>query len=785
MNVTKAEMLTQLQDKVSLFKIPDFFYFSVADFQQDRERILQKMDFDLGSKIVVRSSTIFEDGSMTSSAGEFDSVLNVDANNKSEILKAIEKVIYSYRHKKSDNNQVIMQEMVKNSIMSGVIFTHELNAGAPYYVINYDDESGATDTVTSGSSSYSNRTLYIHRNATGKLHSKRFIKLLEAIKELESILDSEFLDIEFALGDDMTPYLFQVRPITTKTNWNRNLTKRIDNVLDEVQAFVKERFKPMDGVYGATTVLGQMPDWNPAEMIGRAPRALASSLYKKIITDNTWRIARKKMGYSIPEDQPLMVMLAGQPYIDCRLSFQSFLPKTIPPSMGKKLVDHWVKHLHSSPELHDKIEFDVAITSYCFNFEEKIVSLIGDTLTKSEVEEFKQAHLIHTRGLIKGESEEGSISYAMDLIKSLKKKNNSETPTKISSLPHMLELCQNSGTIPFAILARHGFIAKTILLSLEAIGILSKDDVHVIQSSVQTVASDLVDHMYDLSTGVLDRVSFMKEYGHLRPGTYDITSARYDQMTDFSVDSSFVARENIKLARFDLSESQESKINSILARDGFGEFNANDLISYISEAIIGREYGKFVFTKTLSDILEGIAEFAGENGLSREEVSHIPIDTILSFALSSPELVVEDHLRKASILKAKQNAISSSIRLPQLLVDESGVYIVPFQVSLPNFVTSKKITAETLILSSDIDINSLGGRIIMIEGADPGFDWIFTHKIAGLITKYGGANSHMAIRCAEFDIPAAIGCGEQRYDAMLNSNQVLLDCSAGVLVQIY
>ena len=71
---------------------------------------------------------------------------------------------------------------------------------------------------------------------------------------------------------------------------------------------------------------------------------------------------------------------------------------------------------------------------------------------------------------------------------------------------------------------------------------------------------------------------------------------------------------------------------------------------------------------------------------------------------------------------------------------------------------------------------------MIIEGADPRYDWIFTHKIGGLITKYGGANSHMAIRCAEFDIPAAIGCGEQRYDSIVRSNKVLLDCSAGVIV---
>ena len=72
----------------------------------------------------------------------------------------------------------------------------------------------------------------------------------------------------------------------------------------------------------------------------------------------------------------------------------------------------------------------------------------------------------------------------------------------------------------------------------------------------------------------------------------------------------------------------------------------------------------------------------------------------------------------------------------------------------------------------------------MIENADPGFDWIFSKNIAGLITKYGGANSHMAIRCAEFDIPAAIGCGEQRFELLLNSTRIYLDCSAGNISSI-
>ena len=78
----------------------------------------------------------------------------------------------------------------------------------------------------------------------------------------------------------------------------------------------------------------------------------------------------------------------------------------------------------------------------------------------------------------------------------------------------------------------------------------------------------------------------------------------------------------------------------------------------------------------------------------------------------------------------------------------------------------------------------MSGKIVIIEGADPGFDWIFSQEIDGLITKYGGANSHMAIRCAEFGLPAAIGCGEQKFEQLLKSNYVQLDCASGLIQPI-
>ena len=72
----------------------------------------------------------------------------------------------------------------------------------------------------------------------------------------------------------------------------------------------------------------------------------------------------------------------------------------------------------------------------------------------------------------------------------------------------------------------------------------------------------------------------------------------------------------------------------------------------------------------------------------------------------------------------------------------------------------------------------------MIENADPGFDWIFGHKIKGLVTKYGGVNSHMAIRCAELEIPAAIGCGEKKFESLKEFKLICLDCSSSSIYNI-
>ena len=467
-SLTKGQTLCRISENLDhkLFSIPKLYLLKSNDWFNNKESCLSQITKTFNdTSLVVRSSASDEDSVNSSKAGEYCSVLDVPSTNDEMLKNAIDRVIDSYVIKGlgKKNQEVLIQSMVNNVVCSGVIFTHELNTGAPYYVVNYDDTSGSTDSVTSGSGDYSNRTLYIHRSSSEKIKSPRFSVLIDAVRELEIIIGCNFLDIEFAVDENFKPFLLQVRYITTQPNWNRSIVRSIDSELSCVNRFLKNRFQRTEGVFGNTTVFGQMPDWNPAEMIGRAPRALSFSLYRKLITDRAWSDARKLMGYAIPVGQPLMVSLGGQPYIDTRLSFHSYLPADLPNKIASKLVDEWVERLKQKPELHDKVEFDVAVTTYSFDIDERL-DLLATSLGSDEKEVFKTKLLGLLHPLLTGKSA-GSIKSAIDQINCLHETPLPKSNCGIGGLFKIIDECISLGTIPFSILARHGFIARNLYLA--------------------------------------------------------------------------------------------------------------------------------------------------------------------------------------------------------------------------------------------------------------------------------------------------------------------------------
>ena len=92
----------------------------------------------------------------------------------------------------------------------------------------------------------------------------------------------------------------------------------------------------------------------------------------------------------------------------------------------------------------------------------------------------------------------------------------------------------------------------------------------------------------------------------------------------------------------------------------------------------------------------------------------------------------------------------------------------------PNFVTHERVIAPP---ADVVRGDELDGCIAMIASADPGWDWIFTHRIAGLVTAFGGANS-ATCRCARLELSCRpIGVGDERFRRWLAAPTLELDAA--------
>ena len=770
---SKGEVLIDLKNYNLKFKIPKTVLINVEDWKKNKQEIYKGIKNILCSNIVIRSSSRNEDNQEKSNAGKYLSFLNVNLNKKKYFYNCVNRIINSYSDSYSSKDQILIQEMVIDINSSGVAFTRDIENGSNYYVINYDDVTGKTNTVTSGQGNYSNRILYIYKKFNNQIKSKRFKKLIDCIKDLEKKIGLDTLDIEFAINNKLEIYLLQVRPISTENKWDKKKDKEINSSIFRSEKKINSIFKKKNKIYNSNTILGNMPDWNPVEIIGKHPSQLSVSLYRFLITDNIWAKARALMGYKNITGNKLMYLICGQPYIDTRLSLYSFLPKSIKSSISKKIVNHGINLLKKFPFLHDKIEFEISIPSFNFSSNRKVENLFHKVLQKKEKNFFLNEIKKLTKKVIENKGKY-SIEYCIGEVEKLNYQFEKDNKININNLDYLIKKCRDVGTLNFSILARHGFIAKSFLNSLIQKKVLKKNEVDSFEQNLNTITTQMLNDATQVKSKGINKKKFMKKYGHLRPGTYDISSKRYDQMKNFK----FNARRK-KTRPFKLSKIEKSKINKLLKKNGF-KLNSDKFLDYIKSSLILREYSKFVFTKYLSLILEIIAKFGQKKNISRQDISNIDVNNFLNKKFLKFNKSDLNKLIKRN--KNRQN-LNKQIKLPSLIIDKSNLRVVPFQVNLPNFVTRKKIEGDYIYLDKLKNIKNLHNKIIVIENADPGYDWIFAYNILGLVTKFGGINSHMAIRCSELSIPAVIGCGEQIFSDIISDQkkEIFIDCSASLI----
>ena len=171
-------------------------------------------------------------------------------------------------------------------------------------------------------------------------------------------------------------------------------------------------------------------------------------------------------------------------------------------------------------------------------------------------------------------------------------------------------------------------------------------------------------------------------------------------------------------------------------------------------AVSTRENSKFYYTKGIDGILSEVEE---------KNISDRELFKLLDFEyndMNTYNQKIEDTL------------------MPDVITSSDDFYAYEEMNKDGNYIGQGTVSGEILFLDgTENNRNNLDNKIIVIPAADPGWDWIFNYKIKSLITEFGGPNSHIAIRCAEHNIPAILGIGEKNFSAILNSKNLVVDFS--------
>ena len=190
-----------------------------------------------------------------------------------------------------------------------------------------------------------------------------------------------------------------------------------------------------------------------------------------------------------------------------------------------------------------------------------------------------------------------------------------------------------------------------------------------------------------------------------------------------------------------------------------------------------REYSKHVFTKSIDYLFDNIKVLCKRLDISVKDASYLKINQITDLYYNLSNHNISETFKKEIHQNKKQYELNSYIKLPETISSIKDIYFYNESQNKINFIGNKSVYSDIIYLKDKaIKVGKLENKIVCIESADPGYDFIFLANINGLITKYGGVNSHMSVRCSELKIPAAIGVGENKFNQIIKNKKIELNC---------
>ena len=775
---SKAATLDRLQNRLKRSRILPLAYFTRSVYASEREATLLALVERFGSHglLIVRSSATDEDGFARANAGRYHSELNVPPT-VAGLERAIDLVFQSY----SGNDpldEVLVQPQLEGVRASGVMFTRTLETGAPYRVINYT--VGADTTAITAGASRDGVKLYVSRMAPATVLERLpqlGRQLVEAADEIEACVCHDALDIEFALDADEQLVTLQVRPLmVSDARQDRGRDEDVADALGGIQEALRQLTPPPPGHVGRHTAWSVMADWNPAEIVGLTPGPLALDLYRKIITDRVWAQQRHDVGYRDVREWPLIRSFGGQAFVDVRASLNSFLPASLPNAVAQSLIEYALARLKVDPSLHDKLEFELIPTCLDFghrNWEQRY--LAAGVCRVDELAQLREGLQQVTREIVARAPHD--IASARNLEADCPQLECVREPFS-DWLRSVLHVCSAQGALCFAHLARGGFVVAALLRSAVAQGLLTENRRAMLMESISGVGRMLTDAAAQVRSGQLGRETLIQRFGHLRPGTYDITMPAYRDQPELYLDPIIAASDVPPLPVFEWTQQERAALAGPLAELDIG-LDADGLLAFAHQAVAGREYAKFVFTRLLSAALDGLAQQARKSGIPDELHDAMSLSAWLDQSVETWGSTEARHvMTELTERRHRQHHLASLIFLPPVLMGANEIHAFEVPHSEPTFITTRKAQAVLRVVHARqvMERQHVEGCVVAITNADPGFDYLFALGIRGLITAYGGPNSHMAIRASEFSIAAVIGIGSEAFAQLQDGVMIDLDC---------
>ena len=137
---------------------------------------------------------------------------------------------------------------------------------------------------------------------------------------------------------------------------------------------------------------------------------------------------------------------------------------------------------------------------------------------------------------------------------------------------------------------------------------------------------------------------------------------------------------------------------------------------------------KFLFSKSINEIFNNLIKLSKEININRESLEYVSIKNILNFYsnlnVKKLKKILQDEIKQ----NKSDYKIINLLKLPEFLSSERDLYFQKDNTKIGTFITDKNLSSKTVFFNNIKNYKSLKNKIVLLENADPGYDFIFLIK---------------------------------------------------------